>query len=205
MELVNAGDGPATLVSLENSIPEGFDLVEPPRLYRIEKGRLDLKERRLDPLRVEELKLVLKPRSKGLFILQPRVIYLDETGRKKTHKAQPLYLLVSPVLEFLVKCFVEDSMAKRLPENSGWRTLMDIVNSLRIPKSQIYGDARKGHSYGKPLEALQRASMVEFRVFPGQRGRGGRIVRVRVRYDQDPARGIIEGQVLRPLRETKTF
>ena len=53
-----------------------------------------MKGRRLDPLETVEVKLVLKPKVQGQFILKPRILYLDESGRYKSHEPEPIEVTV---------------------------------------------------------------------------------------------------------------
>lgn len=94
IELVNAGRGSAQLIKLEEVVPEGFELTEKPDAYRFEETYLNLKGKRLDPLKTEEMRLVLKPRIKGHFTLKPRILYLDENGKYKSHEPDPLEITV---------------------------------------------------------------------------------------------------------------
>ncbi len=94
IELVNAGRGPAQLVKLEEIIPEGFELTEKPELYRVEDGYLNMKGKQLNPLKTEEIKLVLRPKVQGHFSLKPRILYLDENGSYKSHEPEPLGITV---------------------------------------------------------------------------------------------------------------
>jgi len=94
IELVNAGKGPALLIKLAEVIPEGFELTEKPEMYRVEDSYLNMKGKRLDPLKTEEVKLVLKPKVQGVFPLRPRILYLDENGKYKTHEPEPTTITV---------------------------------------------------------------------------------------------------------------
>jgi tetratricopeptide (TPR) repeat protein len=94
IELVNAGKGPAILIKLAEVIPEGFELAEKPEIYRVEDNYLNMKGKRLDPLKTEEVKLVLKPKVQGTFPLKPRILYLDENGKYKTHEPEPINITV---------------------------------------------------------------------------------------------------------------
>jgi hypothetical protein len=94
MELVNAGKGPALLIKVNEIIPEGFELVENPEAYRVEDSYINMKGRRLDPLKAEELRLVLKPKVQGVFPLKPKILYLDENGKCKTHEPEPVTITV---------------------------------------------------------------------------------------------------------------
>jgi len=95
IELVNAGKAPAQLVKVENIIIEGFELKSYPDICRVEDSYLDMKGRTLSPLKTQELKLVLKPLTKGAFELKPRILYLDESGKYKHHEPEPVTITVS--------------------------------------------------------------------------------------------------------------
>jgi len=94
IELVNAGKGPALLIKLTEVIPEGFDLTEKPEKYRVEDSYINMKGRRLDPLKTEEVKLVLRSKAQGTFPLKPRILYLDDGGKYKTHELEPVTITV---------------------------------------------------------------------------------------------------------------
>jgi len=94
IELVNAGKGPALLIKVTELIPEGFELAEKPEIYRVEDSYLNMKGKRLDPLKTEEVRLVLKPKVQGVFPLKPTILYLDENGKYKSHEPQPVTITV---------------------------------------------------------------------------------------------------------------
>jgi hypothetical protein len=94
IELVNAGRGSAQLIKLQDLLPKGFTLREEPGGYRMEDSYLDLRGRRLDPLKTEEINLVLKPTHRGQFSLKPRILYLDESGKYKSHEPEPIKVSV---------------------------------------------------------------------------------------------------------------
>lgn len=94
IELVNAGRGPAQLIKLQDLLPKGFTLREEPGGYRMEDSYLDLRGRRLDPLKTEEINLILKPTHRGQFALKPRILYLDESGKYKSHEPEPIKVSV---------------------------------------------------------------------------------------------------------------
>jgi tetratricopeptide (TPR) repeat protein len=94
VELVNAGKGPALLIKINEVIPQGFELLEKPDTYRVEDSYINMKGKRLDPLKVEELRLVLKPKVLGTFSLKPTILYLDENGKYKSHEPEPVAITV---------------------------------------------------------------------------------------------------------------
>jgi hypothetical protein len=94
IELVNAGKGPALLVKVNKVIPEGFELDEKPETYRVEDNYIDMKGKRLGPLKTEELRLILKPKVQGTFVLKPTILYLDENGKYKSHELETVTIMV---------------------------------------------------------------------------------------------------------------
>ena len=196
--LVNAGKSPARLERLEGVVSKDFELVRAPEEYRFAGNTLELRGRRLNPLETVSLKVVLRPVSQGLLNLDPKIVYLDEDGTSGSQQLGPVVILTSSIVEYLVKCFFEDYHRKRLPPDlAGWRSLMEVVGSLKIPRSNVYGDPRYGHTFSKPLEAMMNSNIIESRVFPGERGRGGRVLKIRVRYDRGPVRSLVDEMMLR--------
>jgi KaiC/GvpD/RAD55 family RecA-like ATPase len=98
LELVNAGKGFAILTKVTEIIPPGFELAEKPDNCRVEDSYLNMKGRRLDPLKTEEVKLILKPTLQGTFTLKPTLLYLDENGKYKSHEPEPVTIVVKPEL-----------------------------------------------------------------------------------------------------------
>jgi hypothetical protein len=138
----------------------------------------------IGPLKTESIECTVKSKKDGLIFLKPRVIFLDEEGAQWQRAIQPKVIVTSPILRFLANAFTLDYESRGLaPSICGWRTLMEIATSLGIPRSHVYGDTRYGHIFGKQLETLLESSLVESRVFLGERGRGGSITKARVAYD----------------------
>jgi KaiC/GvpD/RAD55 family RecA-like ATPase len=94
IQMVNAGKGLALLTKIKGVVPKGFELIGKPENCQMEDSSLNLKGKRLDSLRTEEVKLVLKSQSQGTFHLEPVVFYLDENGKYKTFETDPITLIV---------------------------------------------------------------------------------------------------------------
>ena len=60
----------------------------------MEDSQINLKGRRLDALKTEDVKLVLKPTAKGNFKLKPRIMYLDESGANRSCEPIPVDVAV---------------------------------------------------------------------------------------------------------------
>ncbi|UCC28009.1 MAG: hypothetical protein JSW29_00725, partial [Candidatus Bathyarchaeota archaeon] len=95
MEIANAGKAAASLVKAERIIPEHFELVEGPVTYHAQNSHLDFKGKRLPALDTEEIKLVLRPTAMGTFILNPRILYVDENGKNRFCEPDPARIRVS--------------------------------------------------------------------------------------------------------------
>jgi len=54
-----------------------------------------MKGRTLLPLKTEELKITLRPNQKGTFHIKPRILYLDETGKYRSHQPEPATVTVT--------------------------------------------------------------------------------------------------------------
>lgn len=87
------------------------------------------------------------------------------------------------VFEFLMRSFIDDYMAvKSAIEQSGWRTRMIISKATGVTKSSFYGEAGK---FGPIMKELLSSGLVETRFFPGQRGRGGEVIKLRIAYEKE--------------------
>jgi tetratricopeptide (TPR) repeat protein len=95
IELVNAGKGSALLIKITELIPKGFELAEKPEIYRVEDSYLNMKGKRVDPMKTEDVRLVLKPKVQGEFSFKPTVMYLDENGQYRSHQPEPISLTVT--------------------------------------------------------------------------------------------------------------
>jgi hypothetical protein len=91
---------------------------------------------------------------------------------------------------YIVNAFIKDYMRERLVmEKSGWRTRMDVVKHGNVAKSRVYN----GHGgIGSAISELARRGLVEIRVFPGERGRGGRITKLRLAYEKETLKRYVD-------------
>ncbi len=94
IEIINAGKSSAQLIKITEVIPIGFELAEKPEIYRVEDSYLNMRGKRLDPLKTEEVRLTIKPKAQGEFFLKPTILYLDENGTYKSHQPEPVSITV---------------------------------------------------------------------------------------------------------------
>ena len=163
---------------------------------------------KLDPFRRYRLSLVLGSTPVGRIVLDPESTVNSEHGRELKDLIPPREIQaipVTPIMEFLARAFAEDYLQRRLSfEQSGWRGLLHIVNGLKVPKSHAYGEARYGHTFGRPLETLIKAGVVEYRTFRGK-GRGGNVVRVRACYEKECVKKLVNGLAEKPAQPLRDF
>jgi hypothetical protein len=174
----------------------------------MEDGLLDMGGKRLEPLKVESIKISAQSADAGVFDLSPQVVYIDETGQFRTCRPEAVHARVHPMLAFrfrteaaqtvfnyLIKVFVKDYMRRRLSlEKSGWRSLMQIVKDARVSKYSLYGGRGRR---GPAMSELERRGLVETRVFPEERGRGGEIVKTRIFYEKETVKRYVDKQVMK--------
>jgi hypothetical protein len=63
-------------------------------MYRVENSYLNMKGRRLDPLKTEDVRIVLRPTVHGSFRFKPRIMYLDDSGKYRSHEPEPIDITV---------------------------------------------------------------------------------------------------------------
>ncbi len=207
LDLVNAGRNAGLLVRINNLTPKGFKITAAPTQYTVENGSVDMKGKRLAPFKAESIKLSLQATEPGFRKVSPQIIYVNEAGKFRTCKLEPVTINVQPqltfefktktakaVFDFLTSAFVEDYMRRRIAlEKSGWRTLMEIVKHGKVSKYSLYGNGRRR---GRAISELERRGLVETRVFLGERGRGGRVLKMRIDYDKETIKRFIDRQIM---------
>ena len=62
---------------------------------------------------------------------------------------------------------------------------MDVVRDGKVSKYSVYGSTS---IRGQAIAELERMGIAETRIFAGERGRGGEILKVRVAYDKEAVR-----------------
>jgi hypothetical protein len=104
------------------------------------------------------------------------------------------------VFEYLVKSFAEDYLSKRLAvEQSGWRTRVEIAETTGIQTGSFYGREGKLSPF---LKELLNSGLVEARFFQGQRGRGGEVTKLRITYEKELVKRIVENSTTKRREST---
>ena len=211
VEVTNTGNQPIRLTRLEDMVPEGAELEGLPEGWGVEGRSLVMPPKRTGILQTETVTVAIRPKKEGLLRICPKAIFVDASGVQSERSIEPKIVATSRIMDFLSKAFLADYASKRLAlPNSGWRTLMETVRVLKVPRSHVYGEPRYGRSFGRQLETLLKSSLVEYRIFPGERGRGGDVTRIRVLLENEDVRrhlgrsGIPIDGSLQPVTNTAT-
>jgi predicted ATPase len=221
LDLVNVGRGVSSIIKIKGLIPSNeFKVMAFPSYCCLQNGDLEMKRIKIGPFKVKTVKLTVKALKTGVFTLNSSVIYIDNLEKTKTCKPQPTKIIVNPrttsseekkvvetkpaklefkseaaykAFDFLVKAFVEDFSQKRLSKDrSGWRTLMDVVNQAKVSRYSMYGSSNHRGIVTRELENL---GVVKARFFSGERGRGGKILKLRVSYEKEIVKQHIDERI----------
>lgn len=94
------------------------------------------------------------------------------------------------IFDQLASDFLKDYMSLNfMEEKSGWRSVTEIARETGIPVSSLYS---KSPGSAKSLRELRKRGLVEMKLSPGERGRGGEVTKIRIAYDKSPVRSYIE-------------
>jgi tetratricopeptide (TPR) repeat protein len=208
LDLVNVGRTTGLLVRVDELVPEGLQVLEMAPQYSLENGTLGLKGKKLEPSKVESIKIRLEANDAGVVGFHPRIVYTDQSGQFWVCRPEAVKVFVQASMafrfktasaekafNFLVQAFIDDYMRRRLIiQEAGWRSLVQISKSARISLRSVYGGS--GH-HGVTISELQRRGLIETRIFPKERGRGGNIVKARICYDKETIKRYIDHKVTR--------
>jgi hypothetical protein len=95
IQIVNVGKEPLFLTKVENVLPDGFQLARKPDNCSFEDTQLLMKGDRLEPLKMDEIRLAFTPFRKVDAEIKPRIICVDETGRQMLFELEPKFLSIS--------------------------------------------------------------------------------------------------------------
>jgi len=99
IQIGNVGKEAVLLVKVEEILPKGFELAKiPEERYSFKDPYLDMKGIQLNPLKAEEIQLVLRSFSKGPVEIKPRITYVGETGEQMTYEPDPVTIKLSEMV-----------------------------------------------------------------------------------------------------------
>jgi len=94
LDLVNVAKNFGLVIRIDNLVPEGFKVTEAPLPYAVEDRSVDMRGKRLEPLKVESIKIPTQATDFGIFKLSPQIIYIDETGQFQTCRPEAVHVKV---------------------------------------------------------------------------------------------------------------
>jgi hypothetical protein len=213
IDLINVGKVATLLLRIEQIVPAEFTLARIPESCRLEDGSIVFDGRRLEPVITESYLFHAVPRHAGPFQLAPRIVYVDEKGAFATKVVQPTLINIRRwpevelenkdglrILDHLLKSFLADRDLRRVKmEACGWRTATDVINHTKVPKAAIYG-RKEAARIGPCLMELLSRGFVEVRHFTGERGRSGKIMKIRIAHENEQlATWMKKGRLIRTL------
>jgi tetratricopeptide (TPR) repeat protein len=207
LDLINIGKLPGKLVKVESLVPLNLEIKRIYPNFTTKDGCIEFGNKTINGFEDQAIKIVVNAKNEGTITLNPKITYTNSSGEKKTCRPTPIKITVQPkthvssresvkinseetdafefrsaqakkTFDFLIKVFIYDYMQQKIAiEKSGWCTLMEIAKKTNLPRSSFYG---KEGRRGPAIAELERRGFVEARIFPGERGRGGKILRVRI-------------------------
>lgn len=204
VDLVNAGRRSASMVSVEGILAPELDVIEWP--LSISPNSCHFLETGVSPFGVRSFKIKVKAKQTGVLSFEPVFHFIDELGNKKTAKVDPIRVDVLPsesqeaeqklmperlafesvsgqkAFDFLVNAYNEDFVKRKFhKDGSGWRTLLKISKGALISHYSVYGSSCSSiHGLGPAILELRRMGLIDIRFFFAERGRGGKILKVRI-------------------------
>jgi len=211
-DVVNVGKKSGSLLKIEEIVAPQFKIESLPSQTKNEKGNLEIQEGHINPFQVKALKLKLSASRAGLLTIEPKIIFSDASGETRACKVEAVNINVKHALptksetapaisepnseaaqkaiDFLITAFKEDYVQRKLlHEKAGWRTLMDLVKQGQLTPYSVYGSV---NHRGTAVSELEHSGLVETRVFTGERGRGGKILKLRIAYEKEGVKQYID-------------
>jgi hypothetical protein len=209
LDLINVSSQTIEIVSVEGLTPKYLKITNMPNCCSREDDGIIVHPKSLGPFKSVSVKLEYEPEKAGFFTFYPQIRYYDEQKIVKKSDLNAYVVSVIPptgerkeitdadtsiefgssaaesAFQYLVRSFNNDLRQKTSVDKAGWRTLMDIARNTKVTKHSLY---EFSHSKGKPLSELERLGLVESKYFLGERGRGGRVQKVRVVADNEAVR-----------------
>ncbi|UCE96179.1 MAG: hypothetical protein JSV51_00795 [Candidatus Bathyarchaeota archaeon] len=98
MQITNLGKQAVLLDKVEGMFPRGFEVVAKPSYSNIEGKYLEMKGKKLDPLKTEEVELAVKSFDDGTFKVNPKIVFVDTNGHQMVSEVKHGLIEVSKVV-----------------------------------------------------------------------------------------------------------
>jgi len=98
IQITNVGKQTVLLDKVEEILPPGFEVVAKPSYSHLEDKHLEMKGKKLDPLKTEEIRLAMMSFDDGTFVVKPKIIYVDTNGHQMVSELEQGLIEVSKVI-----------------------------------------------------------------------------------------------------------
>lgn len=208
-DLVNVGRKPCKIIKITDPMPSGFNVVSLPSFYRLQNSDLHLNQKVVNPFKVETIKLKVKVMKADNYSISAKVVFIDDLGKMKISEIKPTSIkakdassrrkttstqsikygefefsseAAEKAFKYLIIAYRKDQMKYKLSEEKrGWRTLMEISRNAQISAYSMYGRYGRG---GAATRELRNMDDVESRIYTGERGRAGKVLKMRIRPEK---------------------
>jgi tetratricopeptide (TPR) repeat protein len=215
-DFVNVGKKNGSITRIDNVIPGSFEVVEMPSFCKLNKNCLEIENMAVDAFQVKTIKLIAKHSNIGEFYFSPKLFFIDNFGKSNCEKLKRVKIKVrqaqiiiktaedtfvifksqaaQKASNFLIKAFFEDFLKQKMSqEKAGWRTLVDLIKKGKLTSYSVYGTIEHR---GIVIQELERLGLIETRYFMGERGRGGRIMKIRIAYEKEKIKNYANKQIV---------
>jgi|GEM_PF-2301316 DNA-binding phage protein len=216
LDFYNIGKQAAILHKLKSSLPVGMELVQKLEHLDIERQRrevdgktvdvlVELNGRRLEPFQTTAITFLARVNDIGEFEVHFVLYYSDLSGGRTSTLTSRTKIDAKPDLRFddermsaffeaLVEAFIDDRVRRKIrSEIAGERTLSQIAKQAGVSASALYQHRKVG--LASIFGELVFRGLVEKRVYEGERGRGGEVVRYRIAYEKSPLKEYLDERI----------
>ena len=222
LDIINVGYRDGQLLKVEELIPTNFTLSKIQQPLQTVSNSIEFINEKVAAFGDKVIKISGYVKDPGVITLKPRIYYTDSNGTAQISLPKTIQVTAQPTtnrfdnqdkpegltapvafdfnsvaasqsFECLVRAFNNDYMRKKIAfEKSGWRSLTQISKETNLPLSSFY--SKRGR-FGLAIAELERRGLVEVRVFPGERGRGGKILRTRIDVEKTFMKEFVKNKI----------
>jgi KaiC/GvpD/RAD55 family RecA-like ATPase len=96
LDAINVGRRPGAIAKIEGLFPPEFKAVGLPSFCSLQNGSIQIKDKAINGFEVETIKLKVEATKVGSYDLKPEVFYVDDMGKMKAFKINPIAITVQP-------------------------------------------------------------------------------------------------------------
>jgi predicted ATPase len=212
--IANVGRKSGFIHRIEAILPPKFELVALPAFCKKNNDHLEIERLPIGPFEVKTIKINARASTIGEYNFSPILFYSDNIGNMHTERLRNARITVNKTKvqtmppqgeienlvfkssaakkgsEFLIRAFYQDFFLAKVPKDeAGWRTLSALIKKGKLTNFSVYGSTKHP---GIALLELEGLGLIEKRYCTGERGRGGRILQIRIAYNECKVKSYID-------------